>query len=113
MRLAKIFFPALFLFALNSSELWAQTATGSILGTVKDSSGSVVSGVAVTVTSPATGVTRTTATGEAGTYSVVALLPGNYLLTYEATGFAKGAQSLTVTVGATTNGDFVMPWLRR
>ncbi len=113
MRLAKISLLILFLFAfllsLNSSALWAQTATGSILGTVTDSSGSVVSGVAVTVTSPATGTTRTTTTSETGTYSVVALLPGQYVVTYEATGFAKGEQSLTVTVGATTNGDFVMP----
>ena len=96
MRLAKISLLVLLLFALlfplGSSALWAQTATGSILGTVKDSSGSLVSGVAVTVTSPATGATRTTTTSEAGTYSVVALLPGNYLLTYEATGFAKGEQ---------------------
>jgi hypothetical protein len=113
MRLAKISLSALFffvfLFSPNSPELRAQTATGSILGTVNDSPGSVVAGVTVTVTSPATGATRTATTSEAGTYSVVALLPGNYLLTYEATGFAKGQQSLTVTVGATTNGDFVMP----
>jgi hypothetical protein len=111
MRLAKIslFILFVFLLSLSSSALRAQTATGSILGTIKDSSGSVVPGVTVTVTSRGTGATRTATTSEAGTYSVVALLPGNYLLTYEATGFARGEQSLTVTVGATANGDFAMP----
>ena len=95
--------------APSSSNLVAQTATGSILGTVKDPSGAVLAGVTVTITSSTTSTSRSVTTSEAGTYSAVALLPGDYRLTYEASGFGKGEQSLTVTVGATTNGDFTMP----
>src|SRR5215472_733044 len=113
MRLVKILLrlsilSAIF-FATRSAELTAQTATGSIIGTVTDQSGAVVSGVAVTLTSVTTGTSRAVVTTEAGTYSAVALLPGVYKVAYEATGFGKGEQTLTVTVGATTTGDFTMP----
>lgn len=95
--------------AANPSRLLAQTATGSILGTVKDSSGGVLAGATITITSKATSTSRTATSSEAGTYSFVALLPGEYRLAYEAAGFGKGEQILAVPVGATINGDFTMP----
>jgi hypothetical protein len=98
-----------FFLSTSHARLFAQTATGSVLGTVTDKSGGVVGGVAVTLTSVTTGTTRSITTTEAGTYSAVALLPGGYRATYEAPGFGKGEQTLVVTVGATTNGDFTMP----
>jgi hypothetical protein len=101
-------FIGLFLFAVNT-KVSAQTATGSILGTATDQSGGTLAGVTVTLTSVTTGTSRSVTTTDAGTYSLVALLPGSYKLTYEATGFGKGEQTLTVAVGATTNGDFTMP----
>jgi len=51
-----------------------QSATGQITGTVKDTSGAVVPGVTVTVTSELTGSKRETTTGQTGNY-VVPLLP--------------------------------------
>jgi hypothetical protein len=105
--------PLLFLFALSltvdTRPLLAQTATGSILGTVADPTGAVVPGATVTVTSTSTGTSRTIKTTESGTYSAIALLPGTYLLTYEQPGFGKGQQTITVAVGVTVNGDFTMP----
>ena len=54
-------------------------------GTVTDSSGGVMPGVKVVVTSQQTGLTRETTTSDVGTY-VVPLLPvGNYLVTAEQT----------------------------
>lgn len=103
-----IFFIGLFL-STGNTRLSAQTATGSILGTVEDQSGGTLAGVTVTLTSVTMGTSRSVTTTEAGTYSAVALLPGAYKLTYEAAGFGKGEQTLIVTVGATTNGDFTMP----
>jgi hypothetical protein len=61
------------------------------------------------VQSVATGTTRTVTTTESGSYSAIALVPGDYLLSYRAPGFGKGRQTVTVAVGVTTNADFVMP----
>jgi Carboxypeptidase regulatory-like domain len=92
----------------GSASLMAQTATGSILGTVTDPSGAAVSGVTVTINSATTGSTRTTATSNVGTYSSVGLVPGEYQLTYDAPGFSKGRQNIMVAVGGTANGNFTL-----
>jgi Carboxypeptidase regulatory-like domain len=69
----------------------AQTAaTGALNGTVTDSSGAVVPGASVTVTSSATGESRTIATENNGSYLVPLLPPGTYSV--EATG--KGFKTL-------------------
>jgi hypothetical protein len=100
----------MFAFWLTATQipLFAQTATGSILGTVADPSGAAVAGVGVTIESAATGSTRRMATTEVGTYSAVALLPGEYVITYEAPGFTRNQQTLTVAVGVTANGNFTL-----
>ena len=56
----------------------AQTTRGTIFGTVTDASGAMVSDAQVTITSVATGETRTTTTNSEGGYVVPALLPGKY-----------------------------------
>ena len=53
---------------------WAQTATGQIMGTVKDASGAVMAGAKVTLTNQGTNLTRETTTSETGDY-VFPLLP--------------------------------------
>jgi Carboxypeptidase regulatory-like domain/TonB dependent receptor-like, beta-barrel len=64
----------------------AQT-TGTIGGTVRDASGGVVLGVAITVLNTATGLTRGTVSSENGRYVVPALPPGTYELRAEVAGF--------------------------
>jgi hypothetical protein len=56
----------------------AQTATGTILGTVTDSSGAVIPNASVTIANKATGITRTLTTNAAGLFSAPALLAGDY-----------------------------------
>ncbi len=51
----------------------AQTFRGSIVGTVLDQSEAPVPGAAVTAKNQATGVTRTTATQDAGTFAIAEL----------------------------------------
>ena len=65
----------------------AQTATGQILGTVKDATGGIMPKVKVVVTNTQTGLTRETATGDNGTYVVPLLPAGVYVVTAEQTGF--------------------------
>ena len=71
----------------------AQTATGQITGTVRDTTGAVMSGVKVVVTNQQTGLTRQTTTRESGDY-VIPLLPvGVYVVTGEHTGFKTAIHS--------------------
>src|SRR5689334_17514804 len=71
----------------------AQTATGQITGTVRDSSGAAMSAVKVVVTNQQTGLTRQTQTGDNGEY-VIPLLPvGAYVVTGEKTGFKTALHS--------------------
>jgi len=87
--------------------LLAQTtiSTGSIVGTVTDPSGAVVSGAKVTITSKATGQVITTTTTSTGTYASGALSPGDYLLRIEAQGFKTTQFSVTVQVNTTASGN--------
>src|SRR5437867_100562 len=68
----------------------AQTTTGSIVGTVTDSSGAAVPSASVTVTNEGTGIVvlRMT-TDTSGNYVATALPPGRYAVSVEATGFKK------------------------
>src|SRR5881296_1313834 len=58
---------ALLAFLLGmAGTLRAQTATGQITGTVRDTSGAVMPGVRVTVSSQLTGLSRDTTTSDSG-----------------------------------------------
>ncbi len=68
--------------------LGAQRLDGTIGGTVKDPSGAVIPGAAITVVSDQTGETRSVTASDAGYYSVPNLLVGSYTVRIEALGFA-------------------------
>jgi outer membrane receptor protein involved in Fe transport len=67
----------------------AQEITGTISGTVTDSSGGVVPDAAVAVTSTRTGAARATTTTQAGVFFFTSLPVGDYQLNVEKTGFEK------------------------
>ena len=69
---------ALGFFLLGGGLLFGQADTGSITGTVTDTSGAVVPGVKVTIVAIATGQQRTLTTDDAGRYSSGPLRPGSY-----------------------------------
>ena len=64
-------------------------ASGTILGTVTDTSGAVVAGASVDVTNVATGVNNHTVTSSTGDYTMPYLSPGTYKVTVEAQGFQR------------------------
>ena len=80
-----------------------QSATTSLHGTVTDSKGAVVVGASVTISDPATGLSREVKTGDQGEYQFLELPPATYELTVKAHGFAnlkeKGVQLLVRTPG--------------
>ena len=65
----------------------AQSVTGRISGSVRDSSRAIVPGAAVTVTNVATQIVRTAETDRDGFYVVTNLPPGEYEVAVELTGF--------------------------
>lgn len=75
--------------SLSSSHTFAQTTgtTGSINGRVADTSGGVLPGVTVTVSSPSLLGVQTSITDEGGNYRFPALPPGTYKVRYELPGF--------------------------
>ncbi|HEY1215606.1 MAG TPA: carboxypeptidase regulatory-like domain-containing protein, partial [Bryobacteraceae bacterium] len=69
----------------------AQVTTGSILGTITDSSGAAVPGAQVTVTEINKGTTQQYTTDESGNYVAPFLVPGHYSVTVEKSGFKRAA----------------------
>jgi hypothetical protein len=67
--------------------LQAQTANGSIVGTISDSSGGVIPGASITITNLGTSEKRSAQTEIAGNYRFVNLAPGRYRVDVEKTGF--------------------------
>jgi outer membrane receptor protein involved in Fe transport len=65
----------------------AQRDSGDILGTVRDASGAVLPGVAITITNTGTGLTRTVMTNESGDYVVANLPVGVYNVSARLDGF--------------------------
>lgn len=95
-----------FLFLCASASLYAQAVSGNLIGTVTDPSGALVSGAKVSITSVAKGFSVTTTTNESGNYSQTQLVPGEYRLTVEASGFKRAIrENVPVTVGQSGRVD--------
>ena len=82
----------LFVLLLNAV-VSAQTFRGTILGTVTDPNGAVVSGAKISVKNTSTGLERSTTTDEAGNYTVPELPIGPYEVRIEQTGFVTSTVS--------------------
>jgi len=95
--------PALVLLPLP---IWAQ-ATGAITGTVTDPSNAIIPNAKITATRADTGVSQSTVTSAAGTYTISNLVVGTYNVTAEGPGFKSGsATGITVDVSQTRQVDF-------
>ena len=92
MRARNVVFTFLAFLAICSLS-FAQTITGSITGTVTDTSGAIVSGAHVTAKNTATGVAFPTTTNGAGIYTLRFLPIGPYTVSVEAQGFSKSTTS--------------------
>jgi hypothetical protein len=93
----------------------AQLPTGTILGTVKDSSGASIPGAMVTLKNTDTNLTKTATTEQDGSYRFPELAVGHYEMTATAAGFRtetrtglnlevtqQGVINFSLQVGATT-----------
>src|SRR5713226_8094353 len=87
----------------------AQQSAGAIAGVVKDSTGGVLPGVTVQVSSPALiEKVRTVITDGQGEYKIISLRPGAYEVTFSLSGFGTVKRSgveLTTAFTATINAE--------
>jgi hypothetical protein len=98
-----------FTFGLTVAPATAQLDTGTIVGTVTDSSGAVLPGVTVTATQEATGVAQTTVTNDSGQFIFPGLRVGRYTVAAELQGFRRGVRTdITLSVQDRRNVDFVL-----
>jgi hypothetical protein len=74
----------------------AQVTTGSILGTIHDSTGAVIPGATVTITDTGKGTTSTKQTDSDGSYNVPFLIPGTYNVSVEMSGFKRSVSNNVV-----------------
>lgn len=88
---------------------FAQSETATLLGTVQDPTGAVVTGATVTLKNIGTESTTTTTTDSAGDYQFVNMKIGTYQITVEATGFSRiVAENVVLTVNARQRVDLAL-----
>jgi hypothetical protein len=96
----------LYALALSSS---GQVGTGTIHGTVKDSSGAAVPNAEVNVLNVDTNVPRITRSNSTGEYTVSGILPGHYSITAKREGFRPTTiPSILLEVDQTAKVDPIM-----
>ncbi|WP_263365997.1 TonB-dependent receptor [Edaphobacter bradus] len=94
-------------FVSGTLMLFGQAVSGSLVGTVQDSTGASVVRAAVTATETGTGTTYESVTNDTGNYTIPSLPPGRYTVTVTAAGFKKVAhENIDVLLNSTTRVDF-------
>ena len=89
--------------------LLANDPTGTITGTVTDTSGGVVPKARVTVTSIATNAARDAATNDDGDFTIALLPPGHYRVAVEKDGFRRAVLAdVGLDVEQTARVDFTL-----
>ena len=89
LRYGALLITALWLGLTVSPTLTAQLVNGSLVGTVTDAAGKVATSSSVTLTNLGTSEKKTTTTDSNGDYEFLFLIPGEYQVEIEKTGFSK------------------------
>jgi hypothetical protein len=84
----------------------AQLPSGTVAGAVRDPTGRVTAGARLSAVRRATNQVRTTITAEQGEYSFPALVPGEYEISVEASGFDRMMRTVQVEAGTTSRVEF-------
>jgi hypothetical protein len=91
------------------SNVWAQAATGTLLGNVRDESGAAVPGATITITEVRTNIPRMMVSNETGHYTFTNLPPGIYRVEGELEGFRKYVrEAVTLQVNTTVRVDVAL-----
>jgi Carboxypeptidase regulatory-like domain len=100
----------IFLLLLGSCHaLWSQAVSATLVGTVTDNTGAIVSRATITIVENSTGIQHTDVTNDSGNYTFPNLTPGGYNVTISAQGFKKESRSnVDVAVNTTTRVDVTL-----
>jgi carboxypeptidase family protein/TonB-dependent receptor-like protein len=94
---------------VSPSLLFAQSYTGTIVGSIKDASGAVVPHATITITNLQTNRQESVTADLEGRYTSLPLPPGEYRVEAELQGFRRAARAnVTVQVSATLVIDFTL-----
>jgi hypothetical protein len=102
LQLSALLLAALVFFATGAM---AQSPTGSIGGTITDSTGAVLANTPVTITNRGTDAIRTINTGGDGAFTLPSLAPGVYEVRVTVQGFRTSVREATVETGSVTTVD--------
>jgi len=95
-------------FAASASSAWAQ-ATAAVNGTVRDTAGAVITEATVVLHNRDTNLDRTAVTNGVGSYVMPNVLPGNYDLKVNRSGFGPAVKSgIGLLVNQTATYDFIL-----
>jgi len=95
--------------AISAPLLLAQSLYGSIVGTVRDSTGAILPGIGVTAVNLGTNGQQKADTDEYGSYRFLNLIPGRYRLEFEKAGFQHLVRAdVGVTVQAEVRIDAIL-----
>jgi len=89
--------------------VWAQVDTATVTGTVRDTTGAVVTNATVTATETDTGIRSATKSNAAGNYVITPLKIGRYSVSVEAAGFRPEThQGIVLDVQQNLRVDFAL-----
>ena len=91
-----------------TSLVFAQTATTSLRGTIKDPSGAVVPGAVITINNAANSQTLSTKADASGQYQFAQVSPAKYTITVTATGFGDQSKTAELLVSQPATIDFAL-----
>jgi len=91
--------------ALSAGMVKAQSTFASILGSVRDTSGAIVSNCVISVENTGTAVKRTTVTDQTGAYEIPNLEPGAYKVSMESPGFQVAQYTIELLARQTARID--------
>ncbi len=91
---------------LSLVSVFAQTASTSLRGLVKDPSGALVPGATIALSDNATGRAQQTTTNSSGAYIFPVLPPAHYLVTVTSAGFAPQNRTVELLVNQPATLDF-------
>ena len=91
------------------TSVWSQTTSTTILGTVQDSSGSVIAGAKITLLNIRTGVKAETTSTSSGDYTFPLINIGDYTVSAEISGFKSASRNgVLVQINEKVRVDFKM-----
>src|SRR5688572_12164011 len=89
-------------------ELFAQTSTGTIRGTVSGTGGEPIGSAQILARNINSGAQRTAQSNDNGSYTLAGLVPGTYEMTVRRIGTAPQTRTVVVQIGATQLQDFAL-----